>query len=76
MVSTFLAYFFIREFNPLIFSVITDKQGLPSANFATRFLFVLSIFVLGRRECIHIFLTILLVVLCIMSNILIYNNLV
>ena len=76
MVSTFLAYIFIREFNPLIFSVIIGKQGLPSANFATCFLFVLSNFVLGRREYIHIFFTILLVVLCIMSNILIYNNLV
>lgn len=76
MVSTFLAYIFIREFNPLIFSVIIGEQGLPSANFATCFLFVLSNFVLGRREYIHIFFTILLVVLCIMSNILIYNNLV
>ena len=67
MVSTFLAYF-IREFSTLMFSVITDKQGLPSADFAACFLFVLSIFVLGRREYIHIFFIILLVVLCITSN--------
>ena len=67
MVSTFLAYF-IREFSTLMFSVITDKQGLPSADFAAGFLFVLSIFVLGRRDYIHIFFIILLVVLCITSN--------
>ena len=67
MVSTFLAYF-IREFSTLMFSVITDKQGLPSTDFAACFLFVLSIFVLGRREYIHIFFIILLVVLCITSN--------